>query len=67
MTEPKRLTPEQSAVEKCVWTYFDDDDYWETTCGNAFCIMEGTPGENMMHYCPYCGGKLVEEEYTDAG
>jgi len=48
---------------KCHWTYDEWYDYWETECGNAFCVMEGTPSENKMKHCPYCG-KLIEEVKT---
>lgn len=45
----------------CIWTYDDNHDYWETTCGNLFVIIEGTPVENNMVYCPYCGGRLLDK------
>ncbi len=50
-----------SNVPVCVWSY-DDDDFWKTDCGNAFVLNEGTPVENDMRFCPYCGGKLVEHK-----
>ena len=53
-------------VGPCTWEYDDDDDYWGTSCGDAFCITDGTPAENKMHYCPYCGKKLVEKEKEHA-
>ncbi len=43
----------------CEWKWDDVDDYWETGCGNAYCIIEGTPTENKMKFCPYCGGALI--------
>lgn len=46
--------------EKCTWTENDDGAY-ETGCGGIFVIMEGTPTENEMRYCPYCGKKILEE------
>ena len=45
----------------CVWREKFDPDYWETGCDNAFIMIEGTPTENRMSYCPYCGRPLVEE------
>ena len=47
---------------ECVWTYDDeeDSDSWESSCGNSFYLIYGTPGENNMHFCPYCGKKLQE-------
>ena len=38
----------------CLWN--NADGCWETTCGNAFEINDGTPAENNMTYCCYCGG-----------
>ena len=43
----------------CLWN--NVDGCWETTCGNAFEINDGTPSENHMTYCCYCGGKVEEE------
>lgn len=52
--------------DKCNWTYNnpwgdDDCDYWETECGGLFQITEGTPKDNKMGYCPYCGRLILEE------
>ena len=43
----------------CLWN--NVDGCWETTCGNAFEINDGTPAGNHMAYCCYCGGKVEEE------
>lgn len=49
----------------CLWTRADDDtDLWETSCGEEFCIIEGTPKENKMRFCCYCGKPLEEIEET---
>ena len=40
---------------KCKWTYDENYDMWETDCGGAFCLESGTPAENNMKYCSYCG------------
>ncbi len=48
-------------VEKqCVWA--EQEYAWETTCGNAFTLDNGTPADNKMLFCPYCGGSLKESE-----
>lgn len=61
---PRNLRLEQGT--ECLWTYDSISDKWDTTCGNAFCFNnDEDPAGNGMRYCPYCGGKLVEEEYTD--
>ena len=42
----------------CEWRE-DGDDYdseqWETTCGEAFCFIDGDPVTNNIRYCCYCG------------
>jgi len=49
--------------ESCVWTQVDhwDDDHWETSCGDAFILMDGSPAEHHMRYC-YCCGKPIRVE-----
>ncbi len=49
------------AIEICTWTYTEFYDYWDTQCGHAFDIMNGTPKDNKMVYCPYCGKKIKQE------
>lgn len=46
--------------EKCEWTQ-DVDGSWDTECGNKFCIEEGTPKDNEMLFCCYCGAALFVE------
>lgn len=47
---------EESGDPVCAWKR--DDDYWETSCGDAFQFADGGPGENNMRFCPYCGRAL---------
>jgi len=43
----------------CSWNLIsEDEDIWETGCGNAWYLTEGNIEENGMKYCPFCGGKL---------
>lgn len=42
----------------CEWRY--GDDCWETGCGNLHILLEGSPKENGMDYCCYCGAKISE-------
>jgi len=54
-TEPKR-------DPACLWSRADDDtDVWETKCGHAFTIIDGTPTDNQMAFCCYCGRRVDEE------
>jgi hypothetical protein len=43
----------------CRWTHDDaDHGVWTASCGHAWQILDGTPGENGMRFCCYCGGAL---------
>ena len=43
----------------CEWMA-DENGNWFTECDNAFTFIDGTPVENGMAFCCYCGRKLVE-------
>lgn len=43
----------------CGWEQ-DDDGIWQTECGNAFELNAGTPEDNHMEFCPYCGKVLID-------
>jgi len=48
---------------ECEWKndpWDDCSDMWKTACGNLFTIIEGSPSENGMLFCCYCGKKIVE-------
>lgn len=50
----------------CVWAQADSDtDLWETSCGRSFSLNEGTPAENHMTWCCYCGKTLEEHPWVD--
>ena len=53
-------------VEKlrCEWSQ-DENGAWQTKCGNLFEITEGTPLQNKMGFCCYCGKKITETLLTD--
>lgn len=46
--------------EQCTWTP-DSDGTWETSCGQAFVLIDGTPRDNGMNYCTYCGKPLRDD------
>ena len=52
--------------EQCEWKQ-DENGLWETECGNVFEITDGTPHENEMCYCPYCGKTLVHIDTKEKG
>lgn len=37
---------------------YDDDTYECSRCGEPWTLIEGTPEENNMKFCPNCGAKL---------
>ncbi len=56
---------EQATSEKCAW--ITDGNTWETSCRHSFWLEDGTPSDNGMRYCCYCGkplddGPMEEEE-----
>jgi hypothetical protein len=54
----------------CKWTYDDYWCYWHTDCGQDFVLETGSPKENEMVFCCFCGKRLVEvippEDLMDA-
>lgn len=50
----------------CKWEQDNtESDAWNTSCGNAWLLTEGTPKDNDMKFCPYCGGNLVQADTAD--
>ena len=50
---------EENAAKKCIWK--EEEGYW-TTCKHDFVINnEGTPKENEMKFCCYCGREIETE------
>ena len=49
---------EGGGMDICAWR--EEDGCWRTDFYHEFVINEGTPRENDMKYCCYCG-KLIEE------
>ena len=49
----------------CFWTHrpeqYGQSGYWETSCGHIFILIDGTPIDNEMKFCPYCGKRLEEK------
>lgn len=45
---------------ECAWVQDGDADcdLWATDCRNYFRIDDGTPTDNKMRYCCYCGKPL---------
>lgn len=47
----------------CEWVdETENEDYWITSCGYEFTILDGgNPEENNFLYCNFCGGKITTE------
>ncbi len=50
--------------DKCKWKpekpEWDFDGTYNTSCGELFTISEGTPTDNKMNYCCYCGKLILD-------
>ena len=44
----------------CHWRE-DDEGHYDTSCGSRFSLNEGTPKDNHMRFCCYCGKTLHQE------
>ena len=53
---------EVSPVRHGRWESWDDGfggTYYRcSVCGEDWCIIDGTPAENGMRYCPQCGARM---------
>lgn len=45
----------------CVWTKDEWDIWWTTECNGFFELNDGTPEDNDMRFCPFCGKSLVSK------
>jgi hypothetical protein len=45
----------------CLWREEYGDEEYQTSCGKAFVLNDGTPKDNDMLFCCFCG-KLLREE-----
>ncbi|HSG19204.1 MAG TPA: hypothetical protein VLA31_00410 [Burkholderiaceae bacterium] len=53
--------------ETCTWHQDGDSDsgLYGTSCGRFFDLTDGTPEDNKMSWCCYCGKKLVQKLITE--
>lgn len=43
----------------CVWRKEDDEwNSWTSDCDQTWCFEEGTPKENNVRYCHFCGKRV---------
>jgi hypothetical protein len=55
--------------ETCTWHQDGDSDSgtYSTSCRHHFNLEDGTPEDNKMSWCCYCGKKLAQELITEGG
>jgi len=61
--------PQQAEPESCAWHQDGDSesDLYATSCRHYFNLDDGTPEDNKMHWCCYCGKTLAQELITEDG
>lgn len=42
--------------------WFETDVYTCSKCRESYVLVDGTPKENLWHYCPNCGADMREKE-----
>ena len=56
----KQPAADVAPVKHCKWTCTDESAgvYNCSYCDGDFLILEGTPDDNSINYCPHCGAKI---------
>ena len=56
-------TADVSPVRHGRWEELDEEGCYScSVCGNPWIIIDGTPQDNEMYFCPHCGAKMGEKE-----
>lgn len=68
MVSHRPITITDSMFETLMYCHWrqdkQDNDTWQTSCEQRFIITAGTPSDNNMAFCCYCGRRLIE--HTEA-
>lgn len=48
----------EAQAKVCEWTYDDDHCFYDSSCGDAWTLIDGTPHSNNYRFCPGCGGTI---------
>jgi len=63
-TNDSALTGTPGSIEPtCEW--INQEDYWQTQCGDDHCFIADGPKENRYLFCPYCGARIVVSNEKD--
>ena len=67
VTALRAALAQQDESETCTWHQDGDSDsgVYATSCRRYFNLEDGTPEDNKMQWCCYCGKKLVQELITE--
>lgn len=49
----------------CQWVESRDGEYWETSCGEAWCFTDGGVEDNGVKFCHGCGKRVAAVPYVD--
>ena len=65
LAEP--VEQEQAEPDTCTWQQDGDSDsgFYGTSCRRYFNLEDGTPEDNKMAWCCYCGKKLAQSLITE--
>lgn len=57
------MSDQQAEPDTCTWQQDGDSDsgVYGTSCHHYFNLEDGTPEDNKMRWCCYCGKKLVQQ------
>ena len=67
LLEKAEIKLEEQREQYCYWLQQDGENSedWLACDDKLFCLTNGTPSENGMMFCPYCGKNLVEITYEE--
>ena len=67
LLEKATMKLEEQREQYCHWLQQDGENSedWLACDDKIFCLTNGTPSENGMMFCPYCGKNLVEITYKE--
>lgn len=65
-TQPASGTvPSRDLSDVCHWNQWEmHSDTWNTSCGQDYSIIDGTPEQNGYKFCHHCGKPLVQHEFV---
>jgi len=60
----RELGKEKALIVSCEWNE-DENGAWWTSCDNGFEFIDGTPLDNKMKFCCYCGKPLKQTLFKE--